>query len=199
MPTGEIELPEIQSVVEGLDEGTASCVSGHGDATGGGVSVAGKTSADFANATATASLNSPKITSRKDGAKKVYDVTGTVHIDYALPGEPSVTYAVNPPKDQLSDCKRQKVDAFIAGDLGTHEAEHVTAFKTFNGGEDHSVSFTGLEASSTAELTTKVQAEVDNFVKGPNGKVKARQSAAQGASDAKDPWSKPIPGIGSCP
>jgi hypothetical protein len=198
MPTGEIELGEIETVVEGLEPGTASCVTGHGEAAGGGVSVAGLTSADFANATANASLQNASVAERKAGDKTVYDVTGKVHIDYALPGEPTVSYNINPPKSQLTECKREKVDAYIAGDLGAHEAEHVAAFKTFNGSEDHAVSFTGIEASSTEELTAKIQAKVDDFVKGPNGKVKARQAAAKAASDAKDPWSKPIPGITEC-
>jgi hypothetical protein len=143
-------------------------------------------------------LQNASVAERKAGDKTVYDVTGKVHIDYALPGEPTVSYNINPPKSQLTECKREKVDAYIAGDLGAHEAEHVAAFKTFNGSEDHAVSFTGIEASSTEELTAKIQAKVDDFVKGPNGKVKARQAAAKAASDAKDPWSKPIPGITEC-
>jgi hypothetical protein len=195
-PPPVVEIPDIETTVVTSDEGVATCVSGHGSASGGGVSVAGNTTANFATATATSSLVKPAITPRQAGGKTVYDVTGTVHIDYALADEPNVDYRVVPGRDTLSECKQQKVDAFIAGDLGAHEAKHVAAFKTFNGSEDHVVSFTGIEADSTESLTAAVQARVDAFVK---EKTTARQTMAKGNSAKLDPWSQAIPGIGSCP
>lgn len=182
------------------DGGQGVCLSEEANAGGGssgGVSVSGLTKVDWSVTTGEGSLQNPQITPRKVGGKTVYDVSGTVHIDYSG-AEPSVSFKVQPSLDQLSECKREKVNAFTSpsGDLGKHEAEHVAKMKGFNGSEQFNHTFTGLEASSTDELTKKVNAALDALVQ---PKIKARQNAAQQASDALDPWSKPIPGIDKCP
>jgi hypothetical protein len=194
-----IDPEELVVEVEG-DTGQAVCMSeevGHGGGSTGGVSVSGLTKVDWSATTGKGSFLNPKIATRKVGNKTVYDVSGKVHIDYSG-AEPSVSFTVNPPMSQLSECKQEKVNAFKGsnGDLGKHEAEHVAKMKTFNGSEEFDHTFTGLEASSTDDLTAKVNAALTAVV---DPKIKARQAAAQKASDDLDPWSKPIPGIEKCP
>jgi hypothetical protein len=188
--------------VEGGDVGQGVCMSEEANAGGGssgGVSVAGLTNVDWSATTGKGSFLNPTIAKRKVGTKTVYDVSGKVHIDYSG-ADPKVSFKVTPPESQLSECKLEKVNAFKGpgGELGKHEADHVAKMKTFNGSEEFDHTFTGLEASSTDDLTAKVNAALDAVVK---PKIKARQDAAQAASDTLDQpaWSKPIPGIDKCP
>jgi hypothetical protein len=192
-----IDIGDIEVEVEGEDMGQGVCVGGHGSGSTGGVSVAGLTTIDWSASTGKGSFLNPKLNKRKVGEKTVYDVSGKVHIDYTAP-EPNISFKVTPALSSLSECKREKVEAFKgpSGALGKHEAEHATKMKTFNGSEEFDHTFTGLEANSTEELTKQVNAALDAVVQ---PKIKARQAAAQKASDDLDPWSEPIPGISSCP
>lgn len=165
---------------------------GHGGGSSGGVSVKGLTTANFAAATSASSFKHSNIKDNKDGT---FDVTGEETITYSIP-TPTVSYKISP--QPLSECKQAKVDAFIAGDLGAHETQHVNTYKsTFDGTETFAHTFKGLKASNTAELTAAVQAAEKVLVA---EKTTARQGKAQTASDKLDqpPWNKPIPGIDEC-
>ncbi len=185
-----------QAESESGEGGAASCAGtaavGNGEASSGGVSVRGITTANFAAATAASSFTPGKITPK---GNNTYDVSGTETIDYSIP-LPTVSYKISP--QPLSDCKQQKVDAFIAGDLGAHEKQHQDTFKnTYDGQESFAHTFTGIVASNSAELSAKIQEEETKL---NATRVAARQAKAQAASNKLDqpPWNKPIPGIDEC-
>jgi len=188
----EDEQPESESGEGGAASCVGTAVVGNGEATSGGVSVRGITTADFAAATAASSFTPGKITPK---GNNTYDVSGTETIDYSIP-LPTVSYKISP--QPLSACKQQKVDAFIAGDLGAHEKQHQDTFKnTYDGKESFAHTFTGIVASNSAELSTKIQEEETKL---NATKVAARQAKAQAASNKLDQpaWNKPIPGIDEC-
>jgi hypothetical protein len=100
---------------------------------------------------------------------------GTLVATYAVTTTVTLPSAANFPN--LRPCQRQRVQAAIDNILVPHEQEHVTAFNTYNGTTRRAFDLTLCRNDFDAAIQAMFDTE-----------AASRQSAAQAASDALDPF-----------
>jgi hypothetical protein len=141
-----------------------------------GVSLQGRTDATYSSSFLTRHMR----TSAATGCDTCDD-SECVHVTGTLVSTFRVTTTVTLPSvsdfPDLTACQRQRVRDGINNVLAPHEQQHVTAFRTYNGVVRTPIDLTICRT----DLDSSVQALHDS-IEGP------RQSAAQAASDALDPF-----------
>ncbi len=103
-------------------------------------------------------------------------VTGTLVTTYSV--SPTVTLPSVSDYPDLTPCQQRRVQDAIDSVLAPHEQEHVRAFQTYNGTTRRRFDLTICRSEWN-------QSTIDDMVR---PEQEARQSAAQAASDALDPF-----------
>ncbi len=113
--------------------------------------------------------------------KNAIKATGTLDVTYTA--TPQVT--LPKPPATCSDCQQAAVQAFIDTTLAAHEQEHVTLFKdNYDGQVSLPFNFTARKDQVVRALTNVM-----------NKEDRKRANAANAASKAIDPFTRPIPGM----
>lgn len=136
----------------------------------------GRTRASFSNRFATQDV----VTAPAEGCEGCR-VRQCVHVTGTLVSTFRVTTTVTLPAiadfAHLTACQQQRVQSAIATVLAPHEQQHVSAFETYNGTVSTPFDLTLCRGRFNAEIQA-----LHNSVES------SRRSAAQGASDALDPF-----------
>jgi hypothetical protein len=141
-----------------------------------GLALRGRTDATFSNSFRTLNVH----TSAATGCDNCAD-SECVHVTGTLESTFRVTTRVTLPSvsdfPDLTACQRQRVRDGSTNVLAPHEQEHVAAFRTYNGTVRTPFDLTICRADFDARIR-----DLHDSVESP------RQSAAQAASDALDPF-----------
>ncbi len=138
------------------------------------VTLRGRTDAKFSSSFRTQNVRTTAATGCECEGECVH-VTGTLVSTFRV--ATTVTLPSVSDFPDLTACQRQRVRDGINNVLRPHEQEHVTAFRTYNG------------TVSTPFDLTLCRSEFDGQIQALHDSVEApRQSAAQAASDALDPF-----------
>jgi hypothetical protein len=141
-----------------------------------GLALRGRTDATFSNSFRTLNVH----TSAATGCDNCAD-SECVHVTGTLESTFRVTTRVTLPSvsdfPDLTACQRQRVRDGITNVLAPHEQEHVAAFRTYNGTVRTPFDLTICRSDFDARIR-----DLHDSVESP------RQSAAQAASDALDPF-----------
>lgn len=140
------------------------------------VTLRGRTDATFSNSFRTRNVRTEAATGCDDCAD-----TDCVHVTGTLESTFRVTTRVTLPSvsdfPDLTACQRQRVRDGITNVLAPHEQQHVAAFRTYNGTVRTPFDLTICRSDFDARIQ-----DLHDSIESP------RQSAAQAASDALDPF-----------
>jgi hypothetical protein len=187
-PTGKdvggMVAPEAQPVADSGAESASPlaqlpAVSGQGRehyAVGFGLTLRGRTDATFSSSFRTLNTRTTPGTGCEGctGSECVH-VAGTLESTYRVATQVTLPRVSDYPN--LTPCQRRRVQDAISNVLAPHEQQHVAAFNTYRG------------TTQTAFDMTVCRSDFDARIQAMhNSAESARQSAAQAASDALDPF-----------
>jgi hypothetical protein len=170
------------SAQDGSDVEPLAPISGEGEATeveayGPSLSLKGVTRARFNGGSFRTSNVRTTAGTGCDGCdgRNCIQVSGTLNTDYRVTTTVTLPSVADFP--DLTPCQRQRVQDAITNVLAPHEQQHVAAFNTYNGSTQQSFS------------TALCRDQFESFIRGMVAQEEGpRQSAAQSASDALDPF-----------
>ena len=142
----------------------------------GSVRLRGRTEADFSHSYETINVTTTAATGcRNCSESHCIRARGTLVNHYRVATTVSLPSASDFP--DLSDCQRQRVQAAINNTLAPHEQDHVRAFNTYRGTTRERFDLTLCRSEFNSTIRSMAESSES-----------ARQSAAQAASDALDPF-----------